>query len=159
MVAGIGSVGTAAVSLREVASDQGEVVERLVTQMRETLERVEEMSGLAAQLERRQSDRIAAAGQVVIRIPGRDAPVPAKLVNISSGGVRCAVDPGVALAEGDVVDIQVISPTDSISASARAVNAIRRDGDQEVGLQFLITDEALAGRIADFVRDLLEGLA
>ncbi|HEU5109015.1 MAG TPA: methyl-accepting chemotaxis protein [Micromonosporaceae bacterium] len=159
MVAGIGSVGDAAVSLRQVASSQGDVVERLVAQMRETLDRVEEMSSLAAQLERRQSERIAAAGQVLIRVPGREPPAQAKLINISAGGLRCAVDSSVALAEGDMGDVEVVRGGERIEAPAQVINVMTRESDKELGLQFLIGDEADGKRIEIFVRDLLDGLA
>jgi methyl-accepting chemotaxis protein len=62
MVVGIGSVGEAASALRATAADQGSVVSRLADRMAHTIEKVEEMSGLAAQLERRTSERIAASG-------------------------------------------------------------------------------------------------
>ncbi|MFD0525598.1 methyl-accepting chemotaxis protein [Paractinoplanes durhamensis] len=85
MIEGIGSVGEAAVSLRAVAADQDTLVSELSGQMQETLSRVEQMSNLAAQLERRQHARIAAAGKAQLSVRGRP-PVPVTTVNISSGG-------------------------------------------------------------------------
>ena len=105
MVAGIASVGEAAASLRAVAADQGSVVGRLADRMGHTIERVEQMSGLAAQLERRQADRIAASGPVLLRVAGVAEPVRGNLVNVSSGGMRVAVDRAASMlmVVGDVV--------------------------------------------------------
>ena len=151
MVTGIGSVGDAAMSLRATAADQGAVVGRLADRMGYTIERVEQMSGLAAQLERRQSDRVAAAGTVELRLAGSEEPVPATLINLSAGGLRVQLEPATAarVVDGDVVDIK-LGP-ERIAVPARAAN---RDGDQ-IGLQFLITSESLAARVDDYLNELL----
>jgi hypothetical protein len=151
MVTGIGSVGDAAASLRAVAADQGAVVGRLADRMSHTIGRVEEMSGLAAQLDRRQSDRIGAAGVVELRLSGSSEAVPATLVNLSSGGMRLEVGPaaGARVRVGDVVDMS-LGP-DRLAVHARVVN---RDADQ-LGLEFMIRDEAQRARIDDYVTDLL----
>jgi methyl-accepting chemotaxis protein len=151
MVAGIGGVGDAATALRSTAGEQGAVVGRLADRMGHTIERVEEMSGLAAQLERRQSDRITATGTAELRVAGSPEPVPATLVNLSAGGMRVQLDPGEGrrVADGELVDTH-LGP-DRIAVQARVVN---RDGDQ-IGLQFLVTDDALARRIEDYLDGLL----
>jgi c-di-GMP-binding flagellar brake protein YcgR len=127
------------------------VVGGLADRMGHTIERVEEMSGLAAQLERRQSDRITATGTAELRVAGSPEPVPATLVNLSAGGMRVQLDPGEGrrVADGELVDTH-LGP-DRIAVQARVVN---RDGDQ-IGLQFLVTDDALARRIEDYLDGLL----
>jgi methyl-accepting chemotaxis protein len=151
MVTGIGSVGDAATALRATAADQGAVVGRLADRMGHTIERVEQMSGLAAQLDRRQSDRIAASGTAELRLSGSGNPIPGTLINLSSGGMRVELDPDTAtrVAVGDMVDTR-LGP-DGIAVHARVVN---RDGDQ-IGLQFLITEEQQATRIEAYLTDLL----
>jgi methyl-accepting chemotaxis protein len=151
MVTGIGSVGDAATALRATAADQGAVVGRLADRMGHTIERVEQMSGLAAQLDRRQSDRIAASGTAELRLSGSGEPIPGTLINLSSGGMRVELDPDTAsrVAVGDMVDTR-LGP-DPIAVHARVVN---RDGDQ-IGLQFLITEEEQATRIEAYLTDLL----
>jgi len=148
MVAGIGSIGDAAASLRAVATDQGSVVGRLADRMGHTIERVEEMSGLAAQLERRQSDRTAASGPVVLRVAGVPEPIRGTLVNISAGGMRVVVDRAASalMVVGDVVDSSLGLAHDAVEVHARIAN---RDGD-EIGLQLFITDDGQAARIEEY---------
>ena len=149
MVIGIGSVGDAATSLRSLATDQSMVVGRLADQMGSTIERVEQMSGLAAQLERRQSDRIAASGPVLLRVPGASGPVAANLLNLSVGGMRVQADQEVfgKVANGTVVETTV----GELPVRARVVN---HDGD-ELGLQFAFTGDDEARRVADQVGAML----
>ncbi len=151
MVTGIGSIGDAAVSLQAVAADQGAVVGRLADRMSRTIGAVEQMSGLAAQLDRRQSDRIATSGIVEVRPAGSSEAVPATLVNFSSGGMRLQVDPaaGARMTVGDVVDT-TLGPQ-RIPVHARVAN---RDGD-EVGLEFMIGDDGLRARIDGYIAELL----
>jgi methyl-accepting chemotaxis protein len=154
MVSGIAGMGESATSLRAVASDQGSVVGRLADQMARTIERVEQMSGLAAQLERRQSDRVAASGTVELRRAGAE-PVRGTLLNISAGGLRLRIDAGAGLSDGDMVETELGAGTDRIPVHARVVSReTGADGDL-IGAQFLITDPALAGRVADYVSELV----
>jgi methyl-accepting chemotaxis protein len=155
MIAGIGSVGEAATSLRAVAADQGQVVGRLADQMGQTIGRVEQMSGLAAQLERRQSDRIAASGTVRLRRSGSAGDIPATLLNVSSGGMRVQIEPDAVLIVGDVIDSQLSDANDVIPVPARVAN--RRGGDEGdvVGLQFMVTDDTMAERIDAYVERML----
>jgi len=155
MVTGIGSVGDAATSLRAVAADQGTLVERLSVQMSETIGRVEQMSGLAAQLERRQSDRIAATGSLRLRRAGVKEPIPATLLNFSSGGARVQVGPEVRLAVDDIIDTEVGRAGDPIPVHARIANRSACPDGLEIGLQFLVTDDTLVTRLDRYVADLV----
>jgi methyl-accepting chemotaxis protein len=147
MVSGIASVGEAATSLRAVAADQGDVVGRLADQMGQTIGRVEQMSGLAAQLERRQSDRIGASGSISLRDAGSGREIQATLLNLSSGGIRVQIPPDATLAVGDLVGTSL----GDIRVDVRVVN--RDDGGEGdiVGLEFLVTDERLAGQIEEYL--------
>jgi methyl-accepting chemotaxis protein len=155
MVNGIGSIGDSASALRTVAAEQGEVVGRLSGQMSQTIGRVEQMSGLSAQLERRQSDRIAASGTVDLHRRGKPGPIAADLLNVSSGGLRVRVSPDVKLAVGDVVELTLSAGDDRIPLLAQVVN---RDSDAEgdvTGLQFMVTDQNLASRLEAYVSSLV----
>ncbi|MDI6103158.1 methyl-accepting chemotaxis protein [Actinoplanes sp. NEAU-A12] len=156
MIEGIAGVGDAATSLRAVAADQATLMGRLTAQMTATLGRVEEMDDLAARLERREHDRISTAGQAVLRCPGRPA-VSAPLVNVSAGGMRCLIshEDYRFLCEGASLDVDLDSGDEQMTVHARVVNsADSRDG-QEIGLQFLITDTALADRLATLADQLI----
>jgi hypothetical protein len=156
MVVGIGGVGDAATLLRTLAADQDAVVGGLAGRVDDTIVRVEQMSGLAAQLERRQSDRIAAFGAAQLRLEGRSDPVPAKLINVSSGGLRCSVDPNLRLNVGDIVDAELASPEGQVNVHAQVTHrGVGEEADQ-VGLQFLITDTALASRLERYGLELVD---
>jgi methyl-accepting chemotaxis protein len=153
MVSGIGGVGESAKSLRAVATDQGAVVGRLADQMARTIERVEEMSGLAAQLERRQSDRTTSAGTIDLRRAGTE-PIQATLLNMSSGGMRVRVDPAAGLAKGDLVETELGEGHTAIPINVRVVNHEPGPDGDVIGLQFLITEARLAKLVEAYVSEL-----
>jgi methyl-accepting chemotaxis protein len=156
MVAGIATVGEAATSLRAVAADQSTVVGRLADQMSETIGRVEEMSGLSAQLERRESDRVTMSGTVALR-RGLDR-LDTELINISRGGIRVQVAPEVRLGIGDAVQIDGLGPIRE-PIHARVVSLGTGEELGEVGLQFMVPDDALAERIDRYVAELVDDAA
>jgi methyl-accepting chemotaxis protein len=154
MVSGIGGVGQSATSLREVAADQGAVVGRLAEQMGQTIGRVEQMSGLAAQLERRQSDRIAASGSVRLRRTVTGDSVDASLLNVSSGGMRLQIASEVPLEAGEMVDTELVDQVDRVPIHARVANRSPSTDGDVAGLQFMLTDDAIAGRIDAYLARL-----
>ena len=160
MIEGIASVGDAANSLRAVTADQDNLVNELSGQMNDTLGRVEQMSDLAAQLERREHERISAAGTAKLSVAGR-APVPVTTINISAGGLRCTVPPGLSLREGDTVSAELAHGQEQITVHARVVNSAPGEPGEEpeIGLQFLVTDDALAGRLSTYVQGVLDNAA
>ncbi|MEV6298950.1 methyl-accepting chemotaxis protein [Actinoplanes sp. NPDC051861] len=154
MIEGIAGVGEAATSLRTVAADQGALMAALSAQMTATLGRVEEMTNLATLLERREHDRIAAGGHVVLHCPGQ-SPAEAALVNVSAGGLRCIAPPDRSLPEGTTLEAELTSDGETLAVHARVVNSAETRDGQEIGLQFLVTDEALAERLVNFADRLL----
>jgi methyl-accepting chemotaxis protein len=151
MVAGIGSVGQAATSLRALATDQGTVVGRLTDRMGQTIDRVERMSGVSAQLERRQSDRVAVTGTVRLRRSGSGGVVDATLLNLSSGGMRIRLDPSMRLAVGDVVHAELSDGPERITLNARVANLEPDDVGDLAGMAFLIPDDATSQRIDHYL--------
>ncbi|KUL26698.1 methyl-accepting chemotaxis protein [Actinoplanes awajinensis] len=155
MIEGIGGVGHAATSLRTVAADQGELVERLSVQMTDTLGRVDEMTDLASRLERREHDRIAAAGKVALRRAGGTS-TPAILINFSAGGLRCIVTGDAPYTEGATADAELTGKTGStLTVHARVVNVVDSPGQQEIGLQFLVTDDAMGQQLVSFAEQMV----
>jgi methyl-accepting chemotaxis protein len=155
MIEGIGGVGEAADALRAVIADQDVLVNELSAQMADALGRVEQMSNLAARLERREHDRIAAAGTASLTKAGR-ARLPVRLVNVSAGGMRCALPAAAGITEGDAVGVELRLGDDRIDVHATVMNSAEGTApdEREVGLQFLITDGGLADRLDAFVRSL-----
>jgi hypothetical protein len=153
MVAGIATVGETATSLRAVAADQGTVVGRLADQMSRTIDRVEEMSGLSAQLERRESDRVTLSGTLRLRRAG-DL-LSTELINVSRGGVRVRLTPGTKLVIGDAVRIDDLGTLREL-IPARVVSLGTGEEQGEAGLQFMIPDDALAERVDHYITELIE---
>jgi hypothetical protein len=160
MVTGISRIDTSTDVLRNVATDQRSIVGHLGDRVAETITRIQQMSELAEQLERRRSERIAASDTVSLRIAGRQ-PQPAQLLDLSSGGLRCRVGGTIPLAEGDVVEAALrlgeAGGAGEITVHARVMHRESHEDGQEVGLQFLATDPAVAERINQHVAGLLEG--
>ncbi|BCJ45854.1 methyl-accepting chemotaxis protein [Actinoplanes ianthinogenes] len=155
MIDGIGGVGDAATSLRSVAADQGTLMGRLAEQMTATLGRVDEMTDLADRLERREHERIAAAGKVALRRPGQGA-TRAVLINLSAGGLRCIVAGEDTFAEGTSIDAELTGFADgTVTVPSRVVNVVDSPGQQELGLQFLVTDDAMAQQLVAFAEQMV----
>jgi hypothetical protein len=159
MIEGIASVGNATDSLRSVATDQDHLVNELSRRMALTMGRVDDMSGLAARLERRQHDRIAASGSATLRVPGSQ-PVPIATINVSAGGLRCNTPATLRLGEGDTVTVDLRRVDEEFSLDAVVVNVVpARDTSEseiEVGLQFMVPDDATGERLASFVKRILD---
>jgi methyl-accepting chemotaxis protein len=157
MVEGMTTMTEAANGLRAVVSDQDSLVSALSEQMTTTLEHVDSMSTLAAQLERRQHERIATSSSVVVGRPGQQ-PVEVKLVNISWGGLRCIVPRTLTLAEGDTLRVRIQHGDDTIEATAAVANTADGDTDLETGLQFLLRDDKEDAKLAAFIQGIISGL-
>jgi chromosome segregation ATPase len=157
MVAGIGDIDGPTARLQGVAADQREVVGRLDERLAATVGRIRGLSELAAQLERRGSDRIRAAGPVTLRVPGRADPQHAALVDLSTGGFRCRLGPGPRLSPGERVEaeLQLLGATVRVDA---VVEHVQPDGeDAEAGLRFADPDPDTAARIEAHVARLFDG--
>ncbi|WP_127500874.1 methyl-accepting chemotaxis protein [Actinoplanes solisilvae] len=152
MIEGIASVGDATDSLRAVAADQDTLVGRLSQQMSDTLGRVEDMSTLAERLERRQHERTTAQSTARVSRPGRGA-VTVPIVNLSVGGLRCALPDGLSLSPGDTVTLDLEHGARHVTIHAVVANL--SPDSREAGLQFLIKDEQTADELTTFVDTVL----
>ncbi|NMO52731.1 HAMP domain-containing protein [Actinoplanes sp. TBRC 11911] len=152
MIDGVNSVGAATDSLRAVVAEQDSLVDELSSEMTSTLDRVEQMSDLASRLERRQHERIGAQVPATLTIAGRP-PLPATTQNLSAGGLRCTVQPGARIAEGDTVTVALGADDKRITVHATVVS---KEGD-DLGLQFIPPDAAAADVLRAFVSDIHGG--
>ena len=114
------------------------------------------MSGLSAQLERRESDRVTMSGTVRVQRAGDT--YTTELINVSRGGIRVGLDPACPLGIGDAVRIESLGTLHE-GIPARVVSLGTGDEAGEAGLQFMIPDDALAERVDRYVADLIEGAA
>jgi methyl-accepting chemotaxis protein len=87
MSAALGGVDEATGALKEVASAQHALVERLDGKVGETIAKIDGMATLADRLERRQHARVPLTG--VIRLNGPDGVLEGRFGDLSEGGLLC----------------------------------------------------------------------
>jgi hypothetical protein len=155
MVAGIGDIDDTTAVLHTVAAEQREVVGRLDDRLTGTVGRIRSLSGLAAQLERRRSHRISATSPVVLRVADRQH--TATVVDLSIGGLRCRLDPGLRLDVDDQVEAELRVRGGPLRVRARVVHVTPGTETREAGLAFVDPDPTTAERIAEHVADLFDG--
>jgi methyl-accepting chemotaxis protein len=156
MVESIAGIDAATGVLGSVATDQRAVVEELNVRIDQTVHRIRDMSNLSQRLERRHAERISANGSAVLRLNGTREGHPVDLLDLSTGGMRCAIDAGVPLAHGDTVEAELKLHGTPVGLHARVLHREPRDGRVDLGLQFLAPDPAVAQRIGAYVRDLVD---
>jgi methyl-accepting chemotaxis protein len=157
MVSGIGGIDEATAVLRNVAADQHEVVEQLNRQVTATISRIHELSGVAEQLERRQTQRIGAAGMVLIRSRHADTGTqPAYLVDLSTGGLRCRAEPQSQVTRGEAVEIDLQIGEEFVTLQAQVMHLELKRNQVEIGLRFLEPDPVTAERVAQHIATVLD---
>jgi len=150
IVAGVGGIDEANTMLRSVAADQRGDVDRLDQRVTETIERIEQMSGLSEKLERRMFERIAATGPVTLRLRGEPTPYRADLIDLSAGGLRCTTDPDLQVSTGDAIDVE-LALDGPVRVHARVMHSAPSGERTELGLQFLAPEPATVARIEQFI--------
>ncbi|GAA2383734.1 methyl-accepting chemotaxis protein [Dactylosporangium salmoneum] len=151
MVAGVAGIGEATGVLHSVAQDQYATVERLTGRVGQTMERINGMSALAERLERRHAERIAASGPVRFGVDGGAEFVAARLMDLSTGGLRCQADADVPVRTGDAVSVELALEGNPVRLHAQVVHCVRQGAQTELGLQFLAPEATTVDRIRRFV--------
>ncbi|MEV6924966.1 methyl-accepting chemotaxis protein [Dactylosporangium sp. NPDC051485] len=151
MLAGVAGIGETTEVLHSVAQAQYVTVERLTDRVGQTMERINGMSALAERLERRHAERIAASGPVRFGIDGGAELVAARLMDLSTGGLRCQADADVPVRTGDAVSVELTMEGNPVRLHAQVVHCVTQGAQTEVGLQFLAPDAATVDRIRRFV--------
>jgi hypothetical protein len=133
---GVGSVDEATAVLATVAAAQRDVVQRLDATIGAAIERVDSMSSITEQLERRQLRRVPADGPAVLH-HGSGRTIDVRLVDLGEGGIRCHVEPRVALDRGDRLELEATVDGRrlrcAVSVAHRSSAGAQAD---EIGLQF-----------------------
>ena len=157
MVAGIGDIDATTAVLHSVAADQRAVVGRLDDQLAGTVEQIRGLSELAGQLERRYSDRIGSSAPLFLRVNGLPERHQATLIDLSSGGLRCRIEPPVRLDVGATVEVEMDLGGGAVRSHARVMHVERIGDTQDTGMQFLAPDEEAVNRIERYVENQLDG--
>jgi methyl-accepting chemotaxis protein len=174
MSAGIGDIQTATAQVSTVTREQNECVDELNATVQAAISRIRTMTNLSDQLERRAHPRAPVSGTARVRRvgglrgPQGEAPRaghagredPARVLDLSEGGVRLAVEPEVPLAANDVVEIELTldGGGDPLACRAQVVHVVRdADSDVEVGLRLLDPPAELTRRLRAVVAEVLAG--
>ena len=149
MTSGIGGVTDATGALREVAAEQFGVVAALDHQVVETIDRLEGMSHLTERLERRESPRVPAWGEVELVLDGTTR--RCRLADVSEGGLRCQGLDGVRPQAGRPV--QVAFELDGAQVRLHGTVVPHRENalPGELGVQFVDLPDDVRARLRRYV--------
>jgi methyl-accepting chemotaxis protein len=130
MSGAIVEVGDASGVLRQVAEQQFTVVDALNAQVDDALARIESMSSVTGQLERRRHPRVMAFGPVQLSLAGRA--LTAELVDVSESGVRCRLETA-GVVPGQTGTATFTVDGHNLSVQVRVVTSEAESGIGEVG--------------------------
>jgi len=149
MAAGITGVDESTAVLSAVAAEQRELVERLDHTLTETIGRIQSLSSLTDKLERRAHRRIMSHGEATITATGYN--LTAKILNLSEGGMHCALPAGGSPPPSAEAEIRFSLGGQSISQRVRVIS--RPVAPNELGLEFIQPGAQLLQQIRDHIQD------
>jgi methyl-accepting chemotaxis protein len=150
MSTGIADIQAATAEVSTVTRQQIASVEQLNASVQEAIARIRTMTNLSEQLERRAHPRVPASGSGLLRLSGRAHEV--RVIDASEGGLRLAVDAGVAIGPGEVVDLDLTIEGRSGLCAHAEVEHVARDGlDAEIGLRLLDPPAEMRRTLCDVV--------
>jgi methyl-accepting chemotaxis protein len=120
MVEGIGGVDEATAVLRQVATEQHQLVERLDHCVGGAIDRMQSMTSLGERLERRTSERFPARAPLTVR--GGGLSVVGQLIDISTAGLRCDLESG-AVAPTGRIELELELPTGALTLTGEVVRS------------------------------------
>jgi methyl-accepting chemotaxis protein len=138
--AGIATLEDATRELSGVADDQRGVVTNLQAVLSSTIGRVQGLTTLAEQLERRRSDRRPTTGTARLELDGVTR--PAELADLSATGMRCVLAEGVVVLPGTVVRGHLVVKGQRFSVTGSVVRGSQGQGPAELGVEFVGVDDA-----------------
>jgi methyl-accepting chemotaxis protein len=157
MAEGIGSVDTANAVLRQVATEQQALVQRLDQSSRHAIDRIRGMSALTEQLERRAHDRAIASGEAVLKAGSHT--IVASLVDISAHGARCSVPAGTDLKVDGQVQVSFALRGEQIVAQARIASREEKRAAIVLGLELLELRPPMAAALERYIDRVLDEAA
>ena len=148
MSSGITDVGDASGVLRHVAEQQFSVVAALDAQVGETRERVESMSSVTTQLERRRHQRYPVEGPAKLTLDGRT--LTATTVDLSQSGLRCHVETaGVHVGQSGTASLHLDGH--DVTVHVNIVDSGTESGVGEVGMSLDGTSDGALAVIRNFL--------
>lgn len=148
MSSGVAAADQATADLHRVAERQHALVAHLTDTLGETIARIESMSHLADQLERRRTERVPTPGMTAtIEVSGRMVEV--QVHDMSQGGCRM-VGPVPLLRTDELLTFALHADGGEIAREARVVESTRVEGGVQVRAEFLgpaTTNSAVAAEV------------
>jgi methyl-accepting chemotaxis protein len=121
-----------------IADDQHQIVERLNVTVDATMSQIADLSEVAERLERRRGDRLAASGEIQLRVPARGEQVTGRLIDLSNGGIGLTVPSRTPIRVGEQARAELTVNGMPIQASVQVVR--RRELGAEAELGLAVTD-------------------
>ncbi|MEV6342600.1 methyl-accepting chemotaxis protein [Actinoplanes sp. NPDC051851] len=132
----VGDIEEAMRQLGGIADRQHGIVLELHRSVDATMAQIGDLGSVAERLERRRHDRVAVEGSARLQVPGTPQPVTAQLIDLSQDGFGCLVPAGARIAAGNRVDAVLTLDGRTLTAGARVMRHLPREGGAEVGCQF-----------------------
>jgi methyl-accepting chemotaxis protein len=152
MASGVTGIDDATTAVSRVAAEQRACMERLDASVKAALARIESMSELTSQLDRRTTHRFDVSG--LVRLISGGVNYTADLRDVSEGGLRCTANPGPPLAAGREVQVEL-----ALGDEKRLIKGVvvrePRPGNGELGLEFRLAGPAEQ----DFVHRYVDSVA
>jgi methyl-accepting chemotaxis protein len=155
MTSGVAGVDAQTVALTEVAGNQREGMQALDDALHAAMERIESLTSVTSQLERRAHERAQIDGSVTVRAAGRE--VSGALIDLSEGGARCLLNRPLGLRAGDALEITLSVGAQERTLAAAAVRTWAGEDGEELALEFARLGGADRQVLHDYLAAVLEG--
>jgi len=147
---GITDVDVATSELTDVAQRQYVLVEALTGSLKQTTERIQSMSELTDQLERRRDERVPSPDLVVLIRSADGRGGPATVRDLSGGGLRAVTDQVSHLRVGDLVTAEMTLEGTEVVLKTTVVRCeAGGHGSETLGLQFLSPPDSVRALLGD----------
>lgn len=152
MSAGISGIDEASEALRRVAAGQLEVVEALDRAMSSTMRRIEDMSDIAAQLERRRTERFPFVVDAVL-VLGADR-MTVRHADLGAGGTRVVTPRALRVGAGTPIEVQTVLDGRETVLPGHVVRVEPHGDGLELGVEFVALSPEASARLDKVLRGL-----
>jgi methyl-accepting chemotaxis protein len=117
---------------------------------------IADLSEVAERLERRRADRLATEGKVTLRLGSRATALAGRLVDLSAGGLGCAVPSGTPVKVGDAVQAALELNGTPLTVTATVVRRRELGPEIELGLELTAVGAEVRRRLDAHIGHLFE---
>jgi methyl-accepting chemotaxis protein len=153
MTDGVAGIGRETAGLTDVAALQRTGMHELDDAIQGTMHRVRAMTS-SEEGDRRVHDRVPLDGTIVVRAGGGSA--RGSLIDISEGGLRCQLEPGLTAQVGAEIEAELTLGDTTVTTSAVVVRMADTDAGGELAVEFVRVDPGLVRAVQHYVETVLE---